>query len=55
MGVHRCKVAEVDTVFQPRFAGESFLSDYPIMVSLRVLKELVKYRIETLPVELSRR
>ncbi len=55
MGVHRCKVAEVDTAFQPRFAGESFLSDYPIMVSLRVLKELVKYRIETLPVEIRRR
>lgn len=54
MGVHRCKVAEVDTVFQPRYAGQSFLSDYPIVVSLKVLKELLKYRIETLPIEVQR-
>lgn len=54
MGVHRCSVAEVDTEFQPRYSGQSFLSDYPIVVSLRVLKELIKYRIETIPTELSR-
>lgn len=55
MGVHRCEVAEVDTVFQPRYSGQSFLSNFPLVVSLRVLQELVKYRIETIPTELARR
>jgi hypothetical protein len=40
-------VAEVDGV-PAAVRGRILLSDYPIMVSLRVLKELVKYRIETL-------
>lgn len=54
MGVHRCSVAEVDTEFHARYSGQSFLSDVPIMVSLRVFKELLKYRVETVPIELRR-
>jgi phenylacetate-CoA ligase len=49
-GVRGLSVAEVDTEFEPRHAGESFLSNYPIRVSLRVLSELAKYRIETLAI-----
>lgn len=41
-------VAEVDTNFDERHGGESFLARFPIGVSLRALWELVKYRIETL-------
>ncbi len=47
-GVHGYRVAEVDTDFAPRHAGVSFLSNFPIRVSLRILVELAKFRIETL-------
>ncbi len=38
---------EVDTDFDQRHAGRSFLSRFPIVVSLRILWELLKFRIET--------
>ena len=37
---------EVDTQFDQRLTGSSFLRRFPIMVSLRILGELLKYRIE---------
>ena len=40
------RIAEVDTVFDQRFAGTSFLSAFPIWVSLRILVELAKVRWE---------
>jgi len=43
-------VAEIDTDFNGRHGGESFLSRLPIGVSLRALWELIKYRVETLAV-----
>lgn len=46
-GVRHYTVAEVDTVFEARNAGESFLSGFPAMVSLRIVKELLRYRRET--------
>jgi phenylacetate-CoA ligase len=49
-GVRGYRVTEVDTEFEPRHAGQSFLSDFPIKVSLRICGELVKYRYETLGV-----
>ncbi len=54
-GVRGLSVAEVDTEFEPRHAGESFLSNYPLRVSLRVFAELVKYRFETLAITRRRR
>ena len=47
-------VAEVDTQFDNRHSGQSFLSRFPLGVSLRALWELVKYRTETLLVPASR-
>jgi phenylacetate-CoA ligase len=46
-GVRGIRIVEVDTDFEPRKAGTSFLSDYPFGVSLRVLGEVAKYRVET--------
>ncbi len=37
---------EVDTRFDQRCAGRSFLGRFPIMVSLRILLELLKFRAE---------
>jgi glycosyltransferase involved in cell wall biosynthesis len=54
-GVRGYRIAEVDTDFHPRQAGKSFLSDYPVVVSLRICGELLKYRAETLPIQLRRR
>lgn len=39
-------IAEVDTDFDPRHAGSSFLSRFPVVVSLRIVWELVKFRVE---------
>lgn len=39
------RFAEVDTTFEPRHAGESFLSGFPVVVSLRICGELLRYRI----------
>jgi len=47
-------VAEIDTDFNGRHGGASFLSRFPIGVSLRTLWELIKYRIETLATRDSR-
>lgn len=47
-GVRHYRISEVDTVFDARHAGESFLSDFPVRVSLAVLLELARYRWETL-------
>lgn len=47
-GVRRYRVAEVDTDFDARNAGESFLSNFPLKVSLRICKELAHYRVDTL-------
>lgn len=49
------RIVEIDTVFDDRYSGKSFLSDYPIGVSLRVLKELVMYRVEAVGIDSTRR
>jgi len=41
------RISEVDTVFEPRTTGESFLSRLPILVSLRIVWELLKFRVES--------
>lgn len=41
-------IAEVDTDFDQRHGGTSFLNRFPLGVSLRILWELLKYRVETL-------
>lgn len=45
--VHGYTIIEVDTDFEQRLAGKSFLSRYPLVVSARILWELLKYRAET--------
>jgi len=40
------RVAEVDTAFEPRRHGQSFLARFPLRVSLRILWELIKFRVE---------
>ena len=40
-------IAEVDTPFERRSAGESFLSRWPLFVSVRICWELLKFRVET--------
>ena len=45
-GARGYRVAEVDTVFHQRHAGRSFLSAFPIGVSLRILAELIKVRVD---------
>ena len=40
-------IAEVDTDFDVRAAGESFLSRFPVGVSLRIVWELLNFRLET--------
>ena len=49
-GVRGYTIAEVDADFEVRFAGESFLRRFPIVVSLRICWELLKFRVETWPV-----
>jgi len=46
-GARGYAIAEVDTDFDQRHAGRSFLSRFPILVSARILVELIKYRIES--------
>lgn len=41
------RIAEVETSFDARNAGVSFLSRLPILVSLRIVWELCKFRVET--------
>lgn len=40
------RLAEVDTVFEDRHAGQSFLTR-PLRASMRILWELIKFRMET--------
>jgi glycosyltransferase involved in cell wall biosynthesis len=40
-------IYEVDTVFEPRHSGESFLRAYPLFFCARIIWEMMKYRIET--------
>jgi glycosyltransferase involved in cell wall biosynthesis len=39
-------IAQVDTAFDARARGQSFLSDFPVITSLQVIAELLKYRLE---------
>ncbi len=47
-GVRGYGIEEVDTAFDGRSAGESFLSKFPLGVSLRIVLELGRYRAQTL-------
>jgi phenylacetate-CoA ligase len=47
-GVRKFKVAEVDTRFEQRRAGTSFLAGFPVKAVARILWELTKFRVETL-------
>lgn len=49
-GVRGYRFSEVDTPFDRRHAGESFLSDFPIAFSLKVFREMARYRVATLGV-----
>ncbi len=42
------RFVEVDTEFDDRHSGESFLSSFPVAVSARILREVVRYRLDTL-------
>ncbi len=46
-GVRGYSIIEVDTDFEQRQAGTSFLSRFPLVVSARIVWELFKYRVET--------
>lgn len=50
VGVSACvqgfSIAEVETEFQARFSGQSFLGRFPVRVPLRVCWEIVKFRLE---------
>jgi phenylacetate-CoA ligase len=45
LGARGYQFAQVDTPFEARYAGESFLSNFPVMVSLRICGELARYRM----------
>lgn len=47
-GARGLRIAEVDTVFEPRHAGESFIPPFPVLISLQTLQEMFRYRVETL-------
>jgi len=46
-GVRNVNIVEVDTDFERRHAGQSFLANVPIRVSVKIFAELLKYRAET--------
>jgi phenylacetate-CoA ligase len=46
-GARGYTIAEVDTRFDHRHAGRSFLNRFPLIVSARILWELLKFRTET--------
>ncbi len=46
-GLGRCMIVEVDTTFERRHAGQSFLGRFPVRVCLRICWELLKFRAET--------
>jgi phenylacetate-CoA ligase len=45
---HGCRIVELDTIFERRHSGESFLPRFPIVASSRIFLELLKFRVETL-------
>jgi len=47
-GVRNFTVAEVDTRFEQRRAGTSFLAGFPVKAVARIVWELAKFRVETL-------
>ena len=47
-GVRDFTVAEVDTKFEQRRAGQSFLAGFPVKAVVRIVWELAKFRYETL-------
>ncbi len=47
-GVRHFTVAEVDTTFEQRRAGQSFLAGFPVKAVARIVWELAKFRYETL-------
>jgi phenylacetate-CoA ligase len=47
-GVRKFTVAEVDTVFEQRRAGQSFLAGFPVKAIVNVVWEIAKFRVETL-------
>ncbi len=47
-GVRKFTVAEVDTTFEQRRAGQSFLAGFPVKAVARIVWELAKFRVETL-------
>ncbi|MBL9002869.1 MAG: glycosyltransferase family 2 protein [Myxococcales bacterium] len=47
-GVRQFTVAEVDTTFEQRRAGQSFLAGFPVKAVVRIVWELAKFRVETL-------
>lgn len=47
-GARGLRIVEVDTDFDARSAGESFLSNFPVQVSTRICVELLRYRLDTL-------
>lgn len=46
-GVRGFNLVEIDTRFDPRNAGASFLSRFPVIVSARIAWEILLYRAET--------
>lgn len=54
-GVRGYTIVEVDTDFEQRQAGISFLSRFPLLVSARIVWELIKYRLETRELSRARR
>ena len=46
-GARGYTIIEVDTPFDQRQAGNSFLSRFPILVSARIVWEMVKFKLET--------
>jgi phenylacetate-CoA ligase len=54
-GVRGLRIEEVDTDFDARAAGQSFLSSFPVQVSLRISRELLRYRAATLRSRTARR
>ena len=39
-------IGELETVFEQRRCGQSFLSSFPVLVSARIVWELIKFRVE---------
>ncbi|MFQ5590286.1 MAG: glycosyltransferase family 2 protein [Phycisphaerae bacterium] len=46
-GLRGFTIKEVDTLFEARVQGRSFLSRFPLLVSCRIVWEIIKFRVET--------